>query len=85
MGPEGELGNLKPCVANRAMNLWGRDLLWHQWKRDEHSSNLHKQTTEVETSRSFEKLVMSDGVFLGTQVKDCFPEAGIGERMFCYS
>lgn len=30
-GPGGQIGKLKPHVANTAMNLWGRDLL-QQWK-----------------------------------------------------
>lgn len=31
MGPEGQVGKLKPYVADIAINLWGRDLL-QQWK-----------------------------------------------------
>jgi hypothetical protein len=39
---EGEIGNLKPCVANRAMNLLGCDLL-HLWKTQDHPSNLRNK------------------------------------------
>lgn len=30
-GPEGQIGKLRPYVADTTINLWGRDLL-HQWK-----------------------------------------------------
>ena len=31
IGPEGQVGKLRPCVADTAISLWQRDLL-QQWK-----------------------------------------------------
>ena len=30
IGPEGQIGKLRPCIANIAVNLWGREVL-KQW------------------------------------------------------
>ena len=31
IGPDGQIGKLRPYVANIAVNLWGHDLLLQQW------------------------------------------------------
>jgi hypothetical protein len=44
MGPEGQIGRLRPYMASIAKNLWGIDLL-QQWETDWHSFNfrdIHK-------------------------------------------
>lgn len=39
IGPEGQIGKLRPYLADIAINLWGRDML-QQWKTQIHTPSV---------------------------------------------